>query len=45
MMKMLNLKLVILPEYQNTKTFFAKGFVLNQSEKVFFITKVKNTVQ
>ena len=40
MIKILSLKLVSLLEYQNIKTFFAKGFVPNWSEEVF-ITKVK----
>ena len=31
-------------EYQNTKTFFAKGYTQNWSEEVFVIKKVKNTV-
>ena len=43
-MKILNLKLVILLEYQNVKTFFQKDYVLNQSEEVFVINKVKNAV-
>ena len=37
-----NLKLVILLEYQNTKTF--QGYVPNWSTEVFAIKKVKNTV-
>ena len=43
MMKILNLKLVILLEYQNIKNIFAKAYIPNWSEKVFII-KVKNTV-
>ena len=31
-------------EYQNIKIFFAKGYTLNQSEEVFVIKKVRNTV-
>ena len=41
MIKILSLKLVSLLEYQNIKTFFAKGFVPNWSEEVFVITKVE----
>ena len=44
MIKTLNLKLVMLLEYQNIKTFFAKGYVPNWSEEVFLITIVENTV-
>ena len=44
MMKSLNLKLIILLEYQNKKNIFAKGYVPNWSEKVFMIKKVKETV-
>ena len=43
-MKILNLKSVILLEYQNTKTFFAKSSFSNWSEEVFVIKKIKNTV-
>ena len=43
MTKILNLKLVILLEYQNIKTFLKKKFVPNWSEKVFVIKKVENT--
>ena len=41
-MKMLNLKLVILLEYQ--KNIFAKSYVPNWSEEVFVIKKGKKTV-
>ena len=34
----------MLLEYQNIKTFFAKGYVPNWSEEVFLITIVENTV-
>ena len=44
MRKILNLKLVILLEYQSIKTFFSKGYVPNWSEEVFMIKKVKNSV-
>ena len=44
MMKVLNLKLMILLEYQNTKTFLQKEYVANWSEEVFGIKKVKNTM-
>ena len=44
MIKIQNLELVILLEYQNIKTFFAKGYVPNRSEEDFLINKVKNTV-
>ena len=43
MINILNLKLMILLEYQNIKPFFAKGYVPNWSEEVFVITKVQNT--
>ena len=36
--------MLILLEYQNIKTFFAKGYAPNWSEEVFVIKKVKNTV-
>ena len=45
MIKILNLKLVILLEYQNIKSFFAKFYIPNWSEKVYVIKKFKNTVQ
>ena len=41
--KVVNLKLVILLEYQNIETIFAKEYVRNSSAEVFHITKVKNT--
>ena len=44
MKKILNLKLVILLEYQNTKIFLRKGYTPNWSEEVFVIKKVKDTV-
>ena len=42
--KILNLKLVILLEYQNIKTLFTIGCTPNWSQEVFVIKKVKNTV-
>ena len=42
MMKILNLKLVTLQEYQNIKTFLQKA-VPNCSEEFFLIKKVRNT--
>ena len=44
MIKILNLKLVILLEYQITKNIFAKAYVTNWYEVVFAIKKTKNTV-
>ena len=44
MMKNLNLKLMMLLEYQNKKNILAKGYVPNWSEKVFMIKKIKETV-
>ena len=44
MIKILNLNLVILLEYQNTKSIFAKGYVPDWSEEVFVIKKIENTV-
>ena len=41
--KVVNLKLVILLEYQNIETIFTKEYVRNSSAEVFHITKVKNT--
>ena len=41
--KVVNLKLVILLEYQNIETIFAKEYVRNSSAEVFHITKSKNT--
>ena len=43
-MKILNLKSVILLEYQNLKTIFAKRYVTTWSEEVFVIKKTKNTI-
>ena len=43
MVKILNLKLVILLEYQNTKIFLQKN-VPNWSKEVFVVKKVRNTV-
>ena len=42
MMKILNLKLMTLQEYQNIKTFLQKA-VPNYSEEFFLIKKLKNT--
>ena len=42
--KILNLKLVTMLEFQNTKIIFAKGYVPNWSEKVFVVNKIKNAV-
>ena len=42
--KILNLKLFILLEYQNIKTFLQKVYTPNWWEEVFVIKKVKNTV-
>ena len=42
--KILNLKLFILLEYQNIKTFLQKGYTPNWWEEVFVIKKVKHTV-
>ena len=44
MIKILNLKLVTLLEYQNIIFFAIKGYVPNWSEDIFVIKKVKNTV-
>ena len=41
--KILNLMMVTMSEYQNTKKF-CKGYVPHRSEEVFVIKKVKNTV-
>ena len=35
---------MILLEFQNTKTFFAKGYTQSWSEEVFVVCKIKNTV-
>ena len=42
--KILNLKLVIMLEFQNTKTFFAKRYAPNWSEDAFVVSGIKNTV-
>ena len=42
MIKVLNLKLVTLQEYQNIKTFLQKA-VPNCSEEFFLLKKVRNT--
>ena len=44
MIKILNLKLVIMLEHQNTKNIFARGYTPKWSEEVFLIKEVKNTV-
>ena len=44
MIKILNLKLVILLEYQNVKIFLSKGYVPNWPEEVFVIKRIKNTL-
>ena len=44
MIKILNFKLVIVEEYQNTKNSFAKGYTPNWSEGKFVTKKVKNIV-
>ena len=45
MKNILNLKLVILLEYQNiTNNVFGKGYTPNWSEKVLVIKEVQNTV-
>ena len=41
MIKILNLKLVILLGYQKYEDIFAKGYTPNWSEDVFVIEKVK----
>ena len=45
MRKDLNLKLVIMSEYQNTKIIFAKGYTQNWSKEVSVVSKTKDTVQ
>ena len=40
-MKILNSELVILSNYQNLKTIFAKGFLPNWSEEVLWLKKLK----
>ena len=42
--KIVNLKLVIMLEFQNIKNIFAKGYLPNWSEEVFVVSKIKNTV-
>ena len=44
MLKILNFKLVIVAEYQNTKNSFAKGYTPNWSEERFVTKKVRNIV-
>ena len=44
MLKILNFKLVIVAEYQNTKNSFAKGYTPNWSAERFVTKKVKNIV-
>ena len=44
MKKILNLKLVILLEYQNIKIFLQKAIFQIALKKIFFITKFENTV-
>ena len=44
MIKIPNLKLVIMLEYQNSKIIFAKGYIPNWPEEFFVIEEVKNTV-
>ena len=41
--KVLNLKSVILLEYQNIKNTFVKGYTPNWSEEVIIIKEIKNT--
>ena len=43
MIEIPNLKMVILLEYQNTKTFFSKGYTPNWSEEASVIKEVKHT--
>ena len=42
MLKILNLKLGIMLEYQNTKNIFAKGYTTNWSGEVFVISKINH---
>ena len=44
MIKILDLKLMILLELSKCKNIFAKGYITNWPEEVFVIKKVKNTV-
>ena len=43
MIQIPNLKMVILLEYQNTKSFFSKGYSSNWSKEVSVIKEVKHT--
>ena len=43
MIQIPNLKMVILLEHQNTKTFLSKGYTPNWSEEVSVIKEVKHT--
>ena len=42
--KIRNLKLVTMLEYQNIKIILQKGYVPNESEKIFVVKKVVKTV-
>ena len=44
MIKILNLKLVIYVRISKYKNIFTKGYMLNWSEEIFIINKIKNTV-
>ena len=44
MKKILNLNLVIVLEFQSTKSFLLKVYTQNWSEEVFVVSKIKNTV-
>ena len=44
MIEILNLKLVIMLEYEGTKLFFGKSCTSNWFKKVFEINEIKNTV-
>ena len=44
MEKILNLKLVIVQEFQNKKNIYAKWYTLNWSEENVVISNIKNTV-
>ena len=44
MIEILNLKLVILLEYQNIKNIFTKDYFPNWSEEVLVIKRIKNNV-
>ena len=41
--KILNSKLVIMLEFQNTKAFLHKGFTQKSSEELFVVSKIQNT--